>query len=357
MQNDSNQQLFFVGTYTGEGPYVPTAHGEGIYACNLNTQTGKVDKWSVCKQVPNASYLARSSEKEFLFSVDDRFDDIGSVKAMTYDIHGNMKILSSQSSEGTSTCHLTCDSKGENIFVISYLNGILTRHRFDGDKFTGEAECIHYEGSGPNPERQEQAHVHQAAISSDGNWLYVCDLGSDKIWIHDISIAETLNINGSIDIPPGYGPRHLVWHPALPKAYLFCELNAHVLTMNWNKENGALDLVEDHDSLPEDFNGVPAGSAIRMHPSGKGLYVSNRNHDSFTFFSIDENGSLSFETCFPTGGKTPRDFGIDPTGKWLLAANQDSDTIIPYRLDPSTGAPTGDSAEVFECGTPVCILF
>jgi 6-phosphogluconolactonase len=57
-----------------------------------------------------------------------------------------------------------------------------------------------------------------------------------------------------------------------------------------------------------------------------------------------------------TGGKTPRNFAIDPTGSWLLAANQDSDRIVVFRLDLKTGhlKPTGD---VVQLPSPVCLKF
>jgi 6-phosphogluconolactonase len=55
-------------------------------------------------------------------------------------------------------------------------------------------------------------------------------------------------------------------------------------------------------------------------------------------------------------GKTPRNFAIDPTGKFLLAANQESNNIVVFRIDAVTGAlsPTGDTVEV---PAPVCIIF
>jgi 6-phosphogluconolactonase len=57
-----------------------------------------------------------------------------------------------------------------------------------------------------------------------------------------------------------------------------------------------------------------------------------------------------------TGGKTPRDFAIDPTGSFLLAANQDSDTVVVFRIDHQTGAlvPVGQPVPV---PRPGCVAF
>jgi len=356
-ENENDGQLFFVGTYSTEGPYVPEANGRGIISCLLHTRTGKIDTVSACDAIVNASYLDRSLNSKRLFSVDDQFDQPGSVQAFACDEKGRLQPLASQGSRGTSTCHLSCDEEGYNVFAVSYLNGVLTHHQFDGETFTGNPDCIHYEGSGPNSNRQQAAHAHQAAISPGGRWLCVCDLGSDKIWIHRIKNGEFLRIEQTVDVPTGYGPRHLVWHPDGAKVYVFCELSAHLLVYRWDEQSG--DMVQSGDlaSLPDEFEGAPAGAAIRMHPSGRALYVSNRNHNSLTMFSVDERGGLEFETWFSTQGKTPRDFAIDSTGQWLLAANQNSDTIVPFRLDPNTGGPTGEAGPPYPCGTPACLLF
>ena len=58
----------------------------------------------------------------------------------------------------------------------------------------------------------------------------------------------------------------------------------------------------------------------------------------------------------PTQGNTPRGFGIDPTGTFLLAGNQRSDSVVVFRIDQQSGrlTPTGHKIEV---GSPVCVKF
>lgn len=91
--------------------------------------------------------------------------------------------------------------------------------------------------------------------------------------------------------------------------------------------------------------------------SRKFLYASNRGHDTITVFSIDpRTGKLSYVANRSTLGKTPRHFGIDPTGRVLLAANQGSSTVVAFRIDQKSGRlePTG---QVLEVPTPVCVKF
>jgi 6-phosphogluconolactonase len=109
--------------------------------------------------------------------------------------------------------------------------------------------------------------------------------------------------------------------------------------------------------LPDAFNGPNSCAEIQIHPSGKYVYASNRGHDSVAVFAVNKkNGFLERRGHAPTGGKTPRFFGLDSGGRHLLAANQGSDTVMVFRIDQKTGLPqpTGESLAV---SSPVCLVF
>jgi 6-phosphogluconolactonase len=94
-----------------------------------------------------------------------------------------------------------------------------------------------------------------------------------------------------------------------------------------------------------------------VHPNGKFLYASNREHNSIAIFGIDgATGKLTAVDRVAARVKTPRNFAIDPTGGFLLAAGQDSNTIAVFRIDPRTGSltPSGDPVEA---PVPVSIVF
>ena len=351
-------QNFFVGTYSKKGPYVPNANGEGILCCSLNLDSGEIKKESVYTNTFNATYLGKDSERN-LFAACDYFDKIGEIQAFKIKEENKLERLSVSSSKGQSTCHLCVDNKRKQVYAASYMDGKLSRHSFDGKSLEQSPQVLSFEGSGPYKERQEAAHIHQVEIHPNGKWLYACDLGSDAIL--QFRMPENngeLQLVRRISAPPGSGPRHLVFHPNKALAYLFCELDSNVLTYTIDENSGDMNLNDCISSLPEDFDGIPAGAAIKIHPSAKTLYVSNRNHHSISVFKVDENdGSLSLDSIFSSEGEEPRDFSVDPTGKWLLAANQNSDCIVPFRLDPQSGLPEGSKGPIFRCGTPVCILF
>lgn len=349
-----NELSFFVGTYATPGPYIPEAKGRGILSCCLDLASGEIKELHQSNEEINATYLAKDRAGH-LFAVCDNFEIEGEVRAYNIREDAALKLLSMRSTFGTSSCHIEYAHDQKLILISSYSNGQLGVHKFD-KIIDPDPRLLNYAGSGPNPERQEASHIHHSVISPDKRWLYACDLGSDIIWVHDLS-EEKLQVKTGIPTPPGSGPRHMVCHPDLPLAYLFCELDATIITYNLNSATGRLEMLGQVNTLPIGFTGEPAGAAVRFHPTAKSLYVSNRNHNSLTAFSISGDGELKFETNFPAGGKDPRDFNIDPTGQWLLCANQNSHNIATFRIDPEYGLPTGEIGPEHKCGTPVCILF
>jgi 6-phosphogluconolactonase len=214
-----------------------------------------------------------------------------------------------------------------------------------------------YHGTGPNKARQEAAHAHQAAADPSGKHLFVCDLGSDCIWIHDLREGVPAPSPRTAKAPAGCGPRHLAFHPGLPVAYLACELSGNVLTYTLEQASGNLRVIGETDALPKSWNGVAAASAIRVHPSGKALYVSQRNHHSLVMFRVDENGSLSLIQYLPCGGMEPRDFDFDPSGRWLIVTNQNSDNLATFEVDPVSGQVIGGARHNTPLATPACVVF
>ena len=95
-----------------------------------------------------------------------------------------------------------------------------------------------------------------------------------------------------------------------------------------------------------------------MHPNGKFVYVSNRGDDSIMLYSVADmkRGTLKPEQHISSGGKTPRQFEIDPSGHWLLVGNQGSDNIAVFSIDLSSGklAPSSMASGVPK---PTCIKF
>ena len=94
----------------------------------------------------------------------------------------------------------------------------------------------------------------------------------------------------------------------------------------------------------EDIN--PSQQIVR---SGNNLYRTSDGAERVT-----ANGQLTHVGHESTRGKSPRNFGLDPTGNYLLVANHGSNDIYVFRVDKQSGLLdyTGYSAQV---PTPVCL--
>lgn len=358
MKNPFETDLY-LGSYTQAHPFVPNARGEGILVCGFDSHTGKLKLRQRVGGVLNPTYLALDETGTHVLAVSENFDATGAVHVFRRQPDGRLSAAGAQPAEGRAMCHV-CVMPGGLICATSYTDGKVAVFRFR-DGMLGPCEKLFcYEGKSVNAARQESSHAHQAVMSPDARWLYVCDLGADRIWGHVFDNGKggiAPASPESVATPAGSGPRHLVFHPSVPRAYVICELTAHLLTYNWDASTGRLTLIDDQPSLPRDWNGEPAAAAIRLHPSAKALYVSNRNHDSLTAFRLDHDGGTTFAACIAAGGKKPRDFACDPSGRWLLAANQDSDNVAVHEIDPSSGLPRKRAPELVPVATPVSVLF
>ena len=159
-----------------------------------------------------------------------------------------------------------------------------------------------------------------------------------------------------MSLPPGSGPRHLAFHPSVPVVYVINELASTISTCAWDEVEGTLRVLSTIPTLPDGFDGRNSCAEVRVAPSGRYVYGSNRGHDSIAIFAVDPaNGTLSPKGHASTGGENPRNFTIDPSGTLLLVANQDSDTIVAFRIDPDTGALHA-TGQVTSVPSPVCVL-
>ncbi|MEL6253927.1 MAG: lactonase family protein [Bacteroidota bacterium] len=343
---------FFVGSYTKAAAHVPDATGEGIYSCSLDLETGRINHLHTSEKGVNPSYLYHDDRAGILYVAQEFIKKPG--KLVSYEVKKSKKLkrIDKVLTNGRATCHVL-HHKGK-VFACSYTDGLMDIFVSKEGKLALE-KSFGYKGKGPNKGRQEQSHAHQAVLSPDQKYVYVCDLGSDTIWAHRLK-KPLEKAENALSLPPGSGPRHMVFHPAVPILYILCELTAHLYVAKYRKTSGSFSIKNEINTLPPDFKGMPSSAAIRIHPRARALYVSNRQHNSFTAYGIDKEGKLSFTARLPSGGKEPRDIQVDPSGSFLLCANQDSNNISVYKLDKK-GRPIPGIVHVFACKTPVCVEF
>ncbi|MCB1077771.1 MAG: lactonase family protein, partial [Verrucomicrobiae bacterium] len=217
--------------------------------------------------------------------------------------------------------------------------------------------------SSVNPQRQKGPYAHSIVVSPDNRFALAADLGIDKVLIYQLdpkTAQLTPNISqASASLPPGSGPRHFAIHPNGKWAWIINEMALTLTGFAYDSDAGRLTEIQSISTVPDsdrDQKGLSTAE-VQVHPSGNFVYGSNRGHHSIAVFRVNaESGQLTWVENAPIHGKTPRNFGIDPSGRWLLAAGQDSDTITVFSIDPSTGALTFTGQEI-AVGTPVCVKF
>jgi 6-phosphogluconolactonase len=188
--------------------------------------------------------------------------------------------------------------------------------------------------------------------------LYVPDLGIDKVMIYNFDIKKgelKSATNPFVITEPGAGPRHIDIHPNRKYAYLMEELTGSISVYKIGKD-GLLSLLQNISGLPRDFNGAIGSADIHVSPDGRFLYCSNRGEsNTIGILSINpSNGMLVWIDDQSTLGKTPRNFSLDPTGNFLLVANQNSDNIVIFKRDKQTGLLT-DTGKRINVSKPVCL--
>ena len=360
--------LIYVGTYTlpirfGTGK-VLMGKGEGICIYRMDPASGTLEFIRKIRDVTNPSYLAFDPKQRFLYAVNElkSFEGkpTGTVSAFSVDSEtGELEFLNKKMTYGADPCYVVVDKTGRYVFVANYMSGSVCVLPIREDGSLGDATgFIQHRGSSVNPKRQRGPHAHSIAVDPSNRYVYVADLGLDKIMIYKFDSERgklTPNDQPWTKIEPGAGPRHFTFHPNGKFAYVINELNSTIVAFVYDGDNGTLEEIQTVSTLPRGFRGVNYCADIHIVPSGKFLYGSNRGHDSIVIYRInEETGKLTYVGYESTQGETPRNFAIDPTGRFLLVANQNTDTIVTFHIDQKTGklSPTGNVTEV---PTPVCI--
>lgn len=345
-----------VGTYT-------TGKSQGIYVYHFDSGTGKVSYQDKVTGVNNPSYLAISHDQKFVYSVNEVGSDrSGSVSSFSFDDKlGKLSLINKQPSNGAGPCYISIDKAGKNVFIANYAGGSLSVLPIKADGSLGEpSQTIQDEGSGPDKTRQEKPHVHTAVLSPDEKYLMYTDLGTDQVNIMRYNPSATKPLTPAdppfTAVTGGYGPRHIAFNPKGNLMYLIQEMGGAINVYHYN--DGTLKQIQSQTIVPDGFNGQIGAADIHISPDGKYLYSTNRGSaNEIEVFAISkDSGKLNFVDRTSSLGKTPRNFVIDPSGNFLLVANQNSDDVYVFKINKNTGKLTYTGNKI-EVGNPSCLKF
>jgi 6-phosphogluconolactonase len=344
----------FVGTYT-------KGKSKGIYVYQFNAKNGEMQWVSNTDSSSNPSFLAVAPNGNFLYAVNETGRDIpGRVSAYSFDkTKGELQLLNQQASGGDDPCFITVHPSGKWAVVANYSGGSLSALPINADgSLEPYAQLIQHKGSGPNKDRQASAHVHATFFSPDHQYILAPDLGMDKIMSYRFTATAKKPLQPAVPAfsasAPGSGPRHLAFHPKQPFVYRLEEMTGTVTVSAYNK--GVMKNIQTIATHPEEFTGQPGSADIHLSPDGKFLYASNRGEENnIAIFSVNAStGKLTSVGYQSVEGSQPRNFIIDPTGNFLIVANQKTSNIVIFRRNKETGLLQATLQKV-EVPNPVCL--
>lgn len=339
-----------VGTYTKPGK------SEGIYVYTFNATTGELTPKSKVTGVANPSFLAISRDRKHVYCVNETNE--GTVSAFRFDSEsGALSLLNTAPSGGSSPCYISTDDRGKFVFVGNYGGGSVSAIPIMNDGSLGSpGQTIQHEGNSVKS-NQEKPHVHAAVLSKDDRHLFVPDLGTDKVNIYDVNYAsdKPLNATTFATAEPGSGPRHFIFDSSGKNAFLIQEMTGVVTAYTYAE--GRITPRQSLALPAAGFTGRIDAADIHLSPDGKFLYGSLRGDiNEIVILTVDNTGIMRYAGRVSTQGKTPRNFTIDPTGNFMLVANQNSDEVIVFKRDQKTGMLHATDKKI-TLGSPVCLLF
>ena len=351
--------FIYIGTYT-ETWRGKKHRPEGIIQFQFNPKEVTLEQVGVTRDTLNPGFLAVHPNRRFMYAINELPES--TVSAFAIDpTSGALTLLNLQPTRGAATCYVSCDPAGRWVMVSSYSSGSLAVFPIAADGSLGEmADFVQHQGSGQDPRRQEGPHAHSIRFDPTGRFVLAADLGLDQVKVYrlDAKTGKLMpNDPPALQVAPGAGPRHFDFSPSGRFVYVANELDSTVTACTWDSRQGAMAAFQTLSTLPAGFKGQSSVADIHLTPGGEWLYVSNRGHDSLAVYAVDRHsGQLSARGYVHTGGQVPRNFAIDPSGEFLLAANQNTSNLVLFRLDPAQGSPipTGVEAAV---PSPVCVIF
>ena len=349
----SNTQLMepsinlLVGTYTSDA-------SEGIYSLEFSSKTGELKSPTLLASSENPSFLALSDDGKYVYAVNENME--GEISAFKWnDSRTKLLLQKKVSSGGKHPCYVSVND--HLLSAANYSSGNFSVYDIENGSFTGEPVIKNHEGSSVIKPNQNEPHAHCSEASKDGKFLYVADLGIDKIvgypFDKELKIGDKFT---ALQMDGGDGPRHFVFHPSKDIVYIISEYSNTVTTATIDTDSGKFTKIDKKSTLPEDFTDESFCADIHISSDGKFLYASNRGHNSIAIFEVGNDGALNLKGTEPVQGNWPRNFALSPDESMLLVANQHSDNITVFKRDQETGllSYTGNQIKISK---PVCLKF
>lgn len=347
MERVTYMQPIILGSYTRKD-------SKGVYQIQLDEENDMLIDLKNIIQEDNSTYLDTAQNNDFLYTV-AKDGENGGIAAYQLDGEGNYSLINRVMLKGAPPCYVAVDGVRQLVYGANYHQGIVTSYKIEEDGSLTLADKVQHTGDGPHA-NQDGPHAHYADLTPDDR-LVACDLGNDTVYTYNVSRDGKLTEVAKFHAKPGTGPRHLVFHPKKPIAYLFGELSSDIVVLSYNGETGEFTEIETVSTLPEGFNEFNGGAAIRITKDGKYLYASNRGHNSVVVYRISDDGKhLETVEWVSVEGDFPRDFNLSEDEEFVVVANQKSDNLTLFKRQADTGKLILKQKDIY-APEVVCVKF
>ncbi|WP_339915915.1 lactonase family protein [Yeosuana marina] len=331
----------YVGTYTN-------GESKGIYNLEFNTETGALSNLELAVETENPSFITYSPDKKYVYAVNESGG--GSVSSFFVKKNRSLQFLNTVPSNGGAPCYIATNKKGDKAVVANYLGGTISIYNITNNGTLDTAsQVFDYKTS------NKESHAHSAQFFNDN--LFVADLGVNAVYQYKLnSDANSYKLVSPsiVDIPEKSGPRHFAITKNGDFIYIINELGNSITAVKHT--NDSFKLIGNYSTLDDSYKGASACADIHLSKDEKYLYGSNRGENSIAVFKRNTvDGTIEKIQSMSVHGDWPRNFTLDPTGKFLLVANKKSNNITVFKIDSNSGKLS--FLHSVKAPSPVCLLF
>jgi 6-phosphogluconolactonase len=367
--------------YVGSYGAAPGTKGGGIYCLAVADTGARLELVGHTPKPIDAGYLAYAPDTSTLYAVDERKTDgrgpvhpPAAVWAFAVDrASGELTLCNRQLAPGPRPTFLSYSARYRLLISANHGDfqhvekvvrqshgGWATDYFYDdstvcafdieADGAIGALRDVHvFQGQGMDPNNspqngghaQSNPHAHCAVVDPSGDWLLVCDKGTDRIYA--FRLGAPLEPVFTLQMTPQTGPRHLAFDPITGLAYATCEISSELASLRFDPASGALTLLGKILTMGPEHQRLNEPAEVRVYPSGGVVYVNNRGEDTLAWFRVAPDGGIERAGAVPLApsihpGLAARSFSFDPSGAFLLIADRPAHRVRSYAVDAATGA-------------------
>jgi 6-phosphogluconolactonase (cycloisomerase 2 family) len=338
--------LVFVGSFTTAQR---KARGEGIHVYRRDPQSGAWIPTDHVGDLVNPSFLTTDPVRQVLYVVHGDGDYVSAFGIEAS--NGKLRAFGRADAGGLNGVHQALDPSGKFLIVANYASGTVAVLPVQADGALRDfVQLVELPGAvGPHRTEQKISHPHHIVFDPSGHFVLVPDKGLDRVFVLKFDPqAGRLEMVSHATMRPGAGPRHMVFHPKLPIAFVVNEIDSTVATCGWDAERGVLSPLSIAPCLPPEFFGASTTAAIVITPAGDTVYVSNRGQDGITQLRFNPAlKRLDVVGWTHADGSDPRFMTLNPSGDRLIVATEQGDCISEFKIAADGHlTPDGDARHV-----------